>query len=147
MLPGHAPMGLGLALRVGAAAAISGAFIFMVAHYAELRGELVEAERQLNLTAHGRFATTLLGRAAFNEAVVGALIASICTFCGALLPLLVGVFVPQVRWLAIVVALLALGLLGYFLAWAVYGHPLRWMIALVVGGIVLAFVGMQLDIV
>lgn len=147
MLSGHASMGLGLALRVGTAAAISGAFVFLVAHYAELRGKLVEAERQLNLMAHGRFATTRLGRAAFIEAMVGALIASICTFSGALLPLLVGVYVPQVRWLAIVVALLALGLLGYFLARTVYGHPLYWMIALVGGGVMLTLIGLQLDIV
>jgi predicted membrane protein (TIGR00267 family) len=146
MFPGHPPMSLSLALRIATAGAISGAFIFMVAHYAELRSGLIEAERQLNLTSRGRFATTQLGRAAFSEAVVGALLASICTFCGALLPLLVGVFVPQMRWLSIVVALLALGLLGYLLALTVYGHPLRWVAALIVGGIALAFVGMQLGV-
>ncbi len=147
MLPGHPPMGLGLALRVGTAAAVSSAFVFLVAHYAELRGKLVEAERQLNLTKPGQFATTRLGRAALVEAMIGALIASLSTFFGALLPLLVGVFVPQVRWLAIVVALLVLGLLGYFLARMVYGHPLYWMIALAVGGLFLAFLGVQLDII
>jgi len=146
MLPGRLPMDPGLALRVGTAAAVSSAFVFLVAHYAELRGKLVEAERQLNLTKHGQFATTRLGRAALIEAMVGALIASLSTFCGALLPLLVGAFMPQVRWLAIVVALLALGLLGYFLARMVYGHPLYWMIALTVGGILLALLGMRLNI-
>jgi predicted membrane protein (TIGR00267 family) len=146
MFPGHPPMSLSLAVRIGLAGAISGAFIFMVAHYAELRGALVEAERQLNLARHGRFATTRLGRAAFIEAVIGALIASACTFCGALLPLLVGVCVPQIRWLSIVVALLALGLLGYLLALTVYGHPLRWVAAVMVGGVALAYVGMQLGI-
>jgi predicted membrane protein (TIGR00267 family) len=147
MLSSHTAMSLSLALRVGAAAAVSGAFIFMVAHYAELRGELVEAERQLNLTARGRLATSQLGRSALLEATIAALIASVCTFLGAMLPLLVGVFFPDIRWLSIVVALVALTLLGYLLARVVYGHPLRWCGVLVLGGITLAFIGMRLDIV
>jgi predicted membrane protein (TIGR00267 family) len=146
LLPGHPPMGLALALRIATAGAISGAFIFMVAHYAELRSALVEAERQLNLASHGRFATTQLGRAALIEAVAGALIASACTFCGALLPLLVGAFVPQLRWLSVMVALVALGVLGHFLARTTYGRPLHWVLALIIGGAVLALVGMQLEI-
>ena len=146
MLPGSAPMGVSLALRVACAAAVSGAFIFFVAHYAERRGELVEAERQLNLTSHGRLATSRLGRAAMREAVVQAAIASGCTFCGALLPLMASALIPQPRWPGALVALLALCLLGYFLARTVYGHILRWMLGLVLGGVVLALLGVWLDI-
>ncbi|HEY7536057.1 MAG TPA: hypothetical protein VH878_08950, partial [Thermodesulfobacteriota bacterium] len=42
-----------LVLRISMAAALSGAFIFFVAEYVRLRGELVHAERHLNLTSHG----------------------------------------------------------------------------------------------
>lgn len=146
MLPGRPPMSLSLAVRIGLAGAISGAFIFMVAHYAELRGALVQAERELNISSHGHFAATRLGRSALVESAIGALIASTCSFCGALLPLTVGVYTPGIRWLSIAVALLALAILGYLLAVTVYGSRLRWVITLVLGGAILAWVGMQLEI-
>lgn len=144
--PGSEPMEPGLALRVAVAAALSGAFIFFVAHYAEQRGELAEAERQLNLTSHGPLATSNLGRAALYEAMGQSAIASGCTFCGALLPLLLSAWLPRPRWLGAAVALAALCLLGYFLARAVYGHPARWMASLVAGGVALAALGAWLDI-
>lgn len=146
ILPTNAPTSIGLAFRVSCAAAVSGAFIFFVAHYAERRGELVEAERQLNLTSHGQLATSRLGRAAMREAAIQAAIASGCTFLGALLPLMVSALIPQPRWLGAAVALVALCLLGYFLARTVYGHPLRWMVGLVLGGVALALLGIWLDI-
>ncbi len=133
-----------LALRVAVAAAISGAFIFFVAHYSVLRAELVEAERQLNLTESGRMATTHLGRAILTEAVCQALVTSLCSFAGALLPLLVGVLMPM---LTIIVALVALGMLGAFLGHTVHGRPLFWAVGLFVGGIALTGVGFYLRIV
>ena len=146
MLPGSSPMSVSLALRVACAGAVSGAFVFFVAHYAERRGELVEAERQLNLTSHGRLATSRLGRAAIKEAAIQAAIASGCSFCGASLPLLVSALIPQPRWLGVLVALMVLCLLGYFLAHTVYGHALRWMAGLLLGGIALTLLGVWLDI-
>lgn len=146
MLPGSTPMSVSLALRVACAGAVSGAFVFFVAHYAERRGELVEAERQLNLTSHGRLATSRLGRAAIAEAAIQAAIASGCAFCGASLPLLVSALIPQPRWLGVLVALMALCLLGYFLARTVYGHTWRWMVGLLLGGVALTLLGVWLDI-
>ncbi|MBS0424443.1 MAG: hypothetical protein JSR71_08490 [Proteobacteria bacterium] len=140
-------MQLSLALRVSLAAAISGLFIFGVAHYAELRSELVEAERQLNLTEHGRFAASHLGRAASIEAATGALVACTATFAGAMMPLAIAVFIPEPRWISIGCALAALALFGYLLARTVHGRPVRWMVALVTGGAVLAYIGMKMNIV
>jgi Uncharacterized membrane protein len=138
---------VGLAFRVAFAAAISGAFIFLVAHYADLRGELVEAERQLNLTSHGKLAASQLGRAAFFDAVIKAMVASLCTFAGALLPMLVGALIARPRWLPMAVSLAALSLLGFFLARTVWGRPWRWMLALVLAGVVLTYLGAKLKIV
>jgi predicted membrane protein (TIGR00267 family) len=137
-------MSVGLALRVAVAASISGAFIFFVAHYAVLRGELVEAERQLNLTTHGRLVTTRLGRAALIEAASKALISTLFSFSGALLPLVAGVIWPV---LAIVVALVALTLLGAILGRMAHGRPLIWAAGLLAGGIALAYIGLSLRIV
>jgi predicted membrane protein (TIGR00267 family) len=94
ILDSNSSVTAGLALRVAAAAGISGAFTFFVAHYAELRGELFEAEKQLNLTTHGRLAKSRLGRAVLFESMIGASVASICSFWGALIPLTVTVLTP-----------------------------------------------------
>lgn len=147
LAPGHPPMQLGLALRVSTAAAVSGLFIFVVAHYAELRSELIEAERQLNLTEHGRLAASRLGRTVFIEAAIGALVASASTFAGALLPLVIAALVPQPPWVSIGSALAVLALFGHLLARTVYGRSPRWMVALVAGGAALAYLGMKMDIV
>ena len=140
-------MSLDLSLRVAVAAAASGAFIFFVAHYAELRSELVHAERQLNLLEHGRFATTRLGRAVLKESFIGALIASICTFVGALIPMLASMIPSAPVWLGVAVAITSLAVLGFLLARAVYGKPMRWALCLGVAGVLVAFIGLQLRIV
>ncbi len=140
-------MSLGLALRVASAAAVSGAFIFFVAHYAELRSELVHAERQLNLLSPGRFATTQLGRAVFRESLVGAMIASTCTFIGALIPLFAAMTPHSPAWLGAAVAIAALGLLGFHLGRTVHGSPARWALGLAVAGGCVAFIGMRLKII
>jgi predicted membrane protein (TIGR00267 family) len=147
MLNPNASLSASLALRVAAAAGISGAFIFFVAHYAEERGELLEYERQLNLTTRGRLVKSRLGRAVLFESGVGALVASICSLCGALLPILVGVLAPAAPWLGIVAALAALAVLGVFLAMTVQGSRLRWAAGLLVSGGTLAYIGLHLRII
>lgn len=147
VLSSGSPMSLNFILRVAAVAGISSVFAFFVGHYALLRSELTEAERQLNLTSRGRLASSRLGRAVITEAAQGALLASVCSFCGALLPLGMGVLLPRPRWIAIAVSLLMLSVLGVFLARAVRGSPIRWAFGLVAAGAVLTFAGLKLDIV
>jgi predicted membrane protein (TIGR00267 family) len=147
ILDSHASMSAGLPLRVATAAAISGAFIVFVAHYAELRGELLEAEKQLNLTTHGRLAKSRLGRAVLFESMIGASVASLCGFWGAWIPLLIAVLVPAAPWLGMVVALAALAVLGVFLAITVHGRPFRWAGSLVLSGGILAYLGMYLRLI
>lgn len=144
LLGPEAAMSFSLALRVAVAAAVSGAFIFFVAHYAVLRGELVEAERQLNLTERGRLVTTRLGGAALAEAGSKAVITAVFSFTGALLPLMIGVVWPI---LAIIVALAALTFLGIILGKMAHGRAPAWAISLLVGGIVVAYIGFILGIV
>lgn len=136
-----------LSLRVAAAAAVAGAFIFFVAHYADLRSELVRAERQLNLLSHGRFATTQLGKTVLRESIVSAVIDSVCTFIGALIPLSAGMIPYGPAWLGAAVAVAALALLGFLLGRATYGNPLNWALTLAVAGALVAYIGMKLNIV
>jgi VIT1/CCC1 family predicted Fe2+/Mn2+ transporter len=136
-----------LAFRVPLASSLSGAFVFFVAEYGRLRGELVYAERQLNLPTYGSFAASRLGRAVFREAVGGAVISCVCNFLGALLPLLFIVLLPESSWLAIVIAITALGALGVGVAYVVHGNLARWAGALIIAGVLLTFVGTELHII
>ena len=137
----------GLALRVGVAAGATTIFVFFVAHYAELRLELVRHERQLNFTEHGRLAATNLGRRVLLEALAKAVLAAACSLAGALLPLLLCTVLPTPAWLGLATTILALGVLGALLAKSFYGSPLLWSFCLLVGGVALAFVGVKVDLV
>jgi predicted membrane protein (TIGR00267 family) len=147
MLDASHPMTLGTALRVAVGAFASGAFIFFVGHYAQLRGELVHAERELSLAAHGRFARSRLGAAVRRDALIATLLGSVSSFLGAVVPSAVSALVPAQAWLGIATALGILGLLGVALALTLFGSPARWTLALVVCGILLAYLGVRLRIV
>lgn len=140
-------MTLNRALRIAVGALVSGVFVFYVAQYSQLRGELVHAERQLNLLSHGRLASTRLGQSVQMEAIWTAVISSSASFVGALIPLLTGVLFPSWRWVAIASAVISLGFLGLALARVVHGSYLRWCLSLVVGGILLSAIGIELHIV
>jgi predicted membrane protein (TIGR00267 family) len=141
------PVDMSLALRISLAASLSSAFVFWVAEYARLRGDLVHAERQLNLTSHGRLAATHLGKAVLREAIIGAVFSSCTSFLGALLPLIIAVLLPSVSWLAIVAAVVALGALGVIVARSIYANPILWAIALITSGIFLTIMGIELHVV
>ncbi len=141
------PVSLSLTLRVAAAALASGAFVFFVARYAELRGQLIRAERQLNLTSHGRLASGKLGAAVLQEGLMSALVSSFGSFCGALVPLLPAALAPHCRWASILAAEVALALLGSGLALVLHGRVIRWSMGLVLGGLALSLIGVYLRIV
>jgi predicted membrane protein (TIGR00267 family) len=138
---------LDLGLRVSIAAGATTIFVFFVAHYAELRLELIRHERELNFTEHGRLAATRLGRRVFRESLSKALLAAAFSLVGALLPLLLCTMLPTPRWLGLAITILALGGLGALLARTFYGSPTRWAAGLLLGGVALALVGMKLDLV
>jgi predicted membrane protein (TIGR00267 family) len=138
---------MSMAMRISASAFATGAFVFFVARYSQLRAELVTAERQLNLTSHGRLASSKLGRAVLREAIAAALLSSISSFVGAMIPLLVAALVPSDGWAALVAALITLALLGAGLAKVSLGSPLYWSSTLVAGGVLLAILGAHLRIV
>jgi hypothetical protein len=140
LLGGSGEVTIGLSLRIGAAAFATAAFAFFVAKYAELRGGLVRAGRQLSLRADQRLHATDLGRLATVDALVATGVACTASFLGASLPLLAGAVLPGPAWLA------ALGVLGGGLARVLDGSPTRWAVALVAGGFVLTAIGAQLKI-
>jgi VIT1/CCC1 family predicted Fe2+/Mn2+ transporter len=138
---------LGRAFRIATAALVSGAFVFYVAHYAQLRRELLHAEKQLNVLSSGRLATTRLGRSVLIEAFSTAVLSSAASFAGALIPLLSDVLIPEFRWGAVAASIVALGLLGIGLARGVRGSYWRWCGGLMVGGLLVSIIGVRLHIV
>jgi len=140
------PLEVGLALRIAAASAVSGTFVFFTAEYSKVRGELARAERELNLLSHGRLAATRLGRAVLVETVSKASLASICNFAGALFPLILGALLPRPVWLPVAAAIATLGLLGVAIARSVRGSLFRWVSALMVAGSLLTLIGFHLHV-
>jgi predicted membrane protein (TIGR00267 family) len=140
------PLSIGLSCRIAVAALASGAFVFFVARYSELRGELIHAEKELNLSAHGKLATSRLGRAVFVEATLSAALASGCAFVGSLLPLLAAVLLRRPFWLGVAFTILILGGLGFALARMVYGSRLKWSLSLMAAGVALSFIGIELHL-
>lgn len=138
---------LELAIKVGAASSLTNFFVFLVAHYAELRAELVQAERQLNLLTHGRLASSQLGRQVFRESLAGALVAAVGSFVGAGCPLLLSVVTPGPVWAGLALTIVILGLLGALLATTLYGSRLRWALGVMSGGVALTVIGMNLRII
>ncbi|CAM5459302.1 hypothetical protein AFEL58S_02946 [Afipia felis] len=138
---------LSLAARVAVAAGVTTIFVFFVAHYAQLRLELVRHERELNFTEHGKLAATNLGRSIFFESLFKAVLAAVFSLIGALSPLILCTLLPSPVWLGLVITIIALGGLGGLLARTFYGSPLIWGIGLFAGGIALTLIGMQLDLV
>lgn len=141
------PISLNRVFAIATSALVSGAFVFYVAHYAQLRGELVHAERQLNLLSHGRLASTRLGYAVLKEALWAAALSSVASFFGSLIPLLTGFLLPTLRWGAVVTSMTSLGILGIALAHVVHGSYWRWCVGLVSSGALLSFIGIRLHIV
>jgi VIT1/CCC1 family predicted Fe2+/Mn2+ transporter len=136
-----------LAARIAIASLASGAFVFFVSNYSRLRGELIHAETQLNLTSHGQFAASRLGRAVLREAVGTTVVSSGSSFIGALIPLVTGAWFQEFRWAAISASLLSLGILGLVLARSVHGRYWVWCIGLVCGGTLVLLIGVKLSIV
>jgi predicted membrane protein (TIGR00267 family) len=140
-------MSLALVAKIGTVDACTTIFVFFVAHYAEFRAELVRSERELNLLSHGRLATTRLGRQVLLESLNGAIVASLCSFLGAVIPLLFGLMLPAFPLLGLGLTILLLGGLGALLAWSTFGFPVIWAIGMMAGGVLLATIGVQLNIV
>jgi predicted membrane protein (TIGR00267 family) len=140
---GH-PIEVGLIVRIAVAATVTSAFVFFVARYTELRRSLVRAERELSMT--NRLAATSLGHEVLRDAVEAAAIAALAGLPGALLPLVVGAIATTAPWLAIVVAVGALGLLGAIVARTVGGSLLRWATVMMAGGVFVSLLGAILNI-
>lgn len=137
---------MALAGRVATATGLTTIFVFFMAHYAELRAEIARSERQLNLVAHGKLATSKLGQRAVRESIAGACLAAVCGVTGAMLSLLLCIWLPHPRWIGPTADILLLGILGVFLARSVHGKPLIWAPAIMFGGIVLTVIGVEIDI-
>ncbi len=137
---------LDFAFRLALVSLASGAFVYFVASYSKLRGSLIRAEREINLTSRGHMATTNLGRAVLRDALRDSTVTSLASGIGTLVPLLTGAILPAYRWAAILSAVVVLGLLGIGLSRAFSGSAWRWSVSLMIGGLLLSWIGVELHI-
>jgi VIT1/CCC1 family predicted Fe2+/Mn2+ transporter len=133
-----------LAFRIAGLTALSSAFVYFVAEYTSLRQSLIRAEKQLNITTPGKFATTALAQGVLVQASAETGIAIVCGFLGALIPLLVNVIFPGAGLVSIVVALCCLGLLGMFIARSIHASVIAWAGGLLACGVALSVIGAEL---
>ena len=136
-----------LALRIGLAAGFPTVVVFFAAEYARQRQELLHMAHQLNLTRRERLADGKLGRQAWRESSVSALVAGLCSFGGAVVPLAIASVIPGSGWPAIVVTVGCLGGLGAGVGYTAASCKLCWGIALMVAGGLLAALGYFLHVI
>jgi hypothetical protein len=136
----------GLAVRISIAALVTAGFAMFVGAYSEARGTLRHGSHQLSLPPDRGLANTRLGQGAVRYAAEQCGLASASSMAGALLPLLIAAALPGPGWIAALIAITALGVLGVGLANAVLGSKVRWAITLVIGGAVVTAVGVWIKI-
>lgn len=83
-----------LALRIGFAASFPTVVVFFAAEYARQRQELLRMAHQLNLARHKQLNDGKLGQQAWLESSVSALISGLCSFGGAIVPLVIASVIP-----------------------------------------------------
>jgi VIT1/CCC1 family predicted Fe2+/Mn2+ transporter len=140
-------VGLRLAVGVGLGSFVSGAFVFFVARYAELMRDLVRQGHQLNMPPTRQLSRTRLGRSARWDALAQTAVASTSSFLGAVAPLLLATLRPHPPWLAILVPICFLGVLGLFLARVTSQAAVPWVLGLMLGGAAISAIGTYLRLV
>lgn len=78
--------------------------------------------------------------------VLAAIVGCAASFVGAVVPLLIGAVTKPYSWSALAVSVADLGALGAGLAKAVSGRPLRWVVVMTAMGVLVAYIGVVLDI-
>ncbi len=144
--PGESITG-GLALRIGLAAGFPTIVVFFTAEYARQRQELLRMAHQLNMTQRHRLNESSLGRQAWLESSVYALISGLCSFGGAMVPLAIASCIPGKGWPAAAVTAGCLGGLGAGIGFTTSSCRTCWSVALMVAGGFLAALGYFLHIV
>lgn len=74
------------------------------------------------------------------------LVAAVVSLVGAAGPLLVGEALPGPSWLVLVLTVLALGLLGWILATILLAQRWIWSVLMIIGGALVALLGVALGI-
>jgi predicted membrane protein (TIGR00267 family) len=138
---------LSLGLRLASVTAISGCFVYFISEYTKQRHSLIKFEKELNLTSHGKFVTSNLGKQILKETFIGVLVSGTFSFFGAFIPISGALFFPQYSWLPILIALLILAGLGLGLSNLVYGNKMSWVFGLVLTGIVVSYIGYVLHVI
>jgi predicted membrane protein (TIGR00267 family) len=147
MLHSSESISTGLAIRIALAAGLPTVVVLFAAEYARQRQTLQRMAHQLNMTRRNHLAEGKLGRQAWRESGFAALASGLCSFVGALMPLLLASALPGPGWPAVAVSLACLGGLGAGIGYATASCKNCWAWVLVIAGGALAWLGDVLQVV
>ncbi len=136
-----------LAFRISFGSAFAGTFSYFIAQYAGLNEELHRTAMQLNLKSTGYLLRGHLGSEIFIESIIGALLAAIFGFLGAMIPLSSSLMIKNNVFIPLLVSYLSLAVLGFFISKTTAGRAPFWITVMVTVGVIVTVVGYYLKLI
>jgi VIT1/CCC1 family predicted Fe2+/Mn2+ transporter len=135
------------AFKISFGSAFAGAFSYFIAQYAGLNEELHRTALQLNLKSTDYLLRGHLGIEIFSESLVGALIAALFGFLGALIPLSSSLIIKGNIVIPLSISYFSLAVLGLFISKTTAGRARFWVIVMVIVGIIVTVAGYELKLI
>ncbi len=136
-----------LAIKISFGSAFAGTFSYFIAQYAGLNEELHRIAKQLNLKSTRYLLKGKLGNEIFRESLVGSIIAAICSFFGALIPLFPSLIIKNNLIIPLAFSYVSLGILGLFISKTTSGKAPFWMSVMIGIGIIVTIAGFYLKLI
>ena len=144
---GNTHINLYLAVKISFGSAFAGAFSYFIAQYAGLNEELHRTARQLHLKSTNYLLRGHLGSEIFIESIIGALIAAVFGFLGALIPLSSSLMIKNDIFIPLIFSYLSLAILGFFISKTTAGRAPFWITVMVTVGVIVTIAGYYLKLI
>ncbi len=136
-----------ISIKISFGSAFAGTFSYFIAQYAGLNEELHRTAKQLNLKSTNYLLKGKLGNEIFLESLSGSIIAAICGFFGALIPLLSSLVIRNNIIIPLVFSYVSLGILGLFISKTTSGRSSFWIAVMITIGIIVTIAGFYLKLI
>ncbi|KJE49940.1 MULTISPECIES: hypothetical protein [Acidiplasma] len=143
----HNGISIFLAFKISFGSAFAGTFSYFIAQYAGLNEELHRTALQLNLRSTSYLLKGKLGDRIFLESIAGSLMAALCGFAGALIPLLSSLIIKNNIIIPLAFSYISLGVLGLFISKTTAGSAKLWVLIMILIGIIVTVAGFYLKLI
>jgi len=144
---GKSSIDLYLAFKISFGSAFAGTFSYFIAQYAGLNEELHRTAVQLNLKSTDYLLKGHLGTEIFVESLIGAFIAALFGFLGALIPLSSSLIIKNNIFIPLSLSYISLAILGLFISKTTAGRAGFWISVMVIVGIIVTIAGYYLKLI